>query len=528
MRSRLFVEGHRREPPHARAGYPLIHPRGGEARLNGRPDSAVEVSLSTVEKSGMIGKILAEYRIVEELDGQVGSQEFKAIGFDNQRPVAIRLFPSALSNDKPRLQALLESLRKISRLDQPGIPRLIGSGMNGGRAYIIMPFMTGGSLQERLEIGQISGADALTMLDKIANALDKAHDLGVVHGQLSPAHVMFDDRGQLQIIGLGLTPSLMDDRQPPAADSGHDHIAPEVGKGGQPTPASDQYSLAVLAFELLAGQPVHEALQAVAFTRSNAGDPPSAQPHLSPQVIQVLERALEDDPSRRFSGVSEMVRALHEAMRADGTNSRASNTATRATPSIIRRLGLGLVSLAFVALGCFALTLPAMAAAGWMGLDLASITNLFSDRQTGPGATAIRGESPFGLPDLSPSMPASTSSAPPQALLPTQAQLGGALGPTQVGLPIDDPSHADSAPKELDQPNGQTEQAVEGAPQPGGSSSSQNLATPTATPGAWLTPDPNDPQQSSPTPAPAQPTPTASGGCPIPSKQGCNGSVPSP
>lgn len=371
----------------------------------------------------MIGKILAEYRILEELGGQAGSRVYKAMGFDSRRPVAIKLFPSDLPNDQPQLQTLLDSLRRISRLDQPGIPRLIGSGLNGGRAYIIMPFMTGGSLQERLEMGQISPSHTLLLIEVIAGALETIHERSTVHGHLSPSEVMFDDTGQPQIIGLGHSPFVPDRWATTLDRDGGEYTAPEVRNGSPPTAASDQYSLAVLAFELLTGQRVHEALEAAALGASNGGASSDPRAELAPEVVEVLQRALEDEPSRRYGSVSELARALREATGMPPSVSRPPRLGradSQTAHPIGRSLALGIVSLTFVALGCFALTLPALAARG-IRLDLGSIADIFSVRQKAPTAGVEPDRSWSSLPDLPRSISTPTSFATPDLVVLTPA-----------------------------------------------------------------------------------------------------------
>jgi hypothetical protein len=487
------------------------------------------VSAAARKKTEMIGKILAEYRIVEELGGQAGAQVFKAIGYDSRRPVAIKLFPSALSRDKSKLHALLDSLRKTSGLNQPGIPRLIGSGLNGGRAYIVMPFMTGGSLQERLEIGQIRSADTLPLLDKIAAVLEQTHSMGVVHGHLSPAEVMFDDTGQLQIIGLGLTPFLSDGAGTTEELAGREHVAPEVREGGRPTPASDQYSLAVLAFELLTGQCVHEALEAGALNAMSGGTGDTAKPKLNLKVIEVLQRGLEEDPSQRFAGVSDMMRALRQALRQIASPIHApqpSRRERRRPPQVVgRTLGWGAMSLAVVALGCFALTLPALAAARWMRVDFGSIAGLFSGQATAPTSAPADHRRITLPPERAPLMPTPVSIGQPQVLAPTPATLGEAPQPAQDEPQSDDEQHDDPAPTALSAADeGLTGQEAADAPQSEGALA-DDPAGATPTPATLETVVSDDPLQPSPTP---EPTATASGMCSDPSKQICTESLRAP
>jgi serine/threonine protein kinase len=475
----------------------------------------------------MIGKILAEYRIVEGLGGQAGIEVYKAIGIDGRRPVAIKLFPSNLSHDK--LQALLDSLRKLSGLDQPGIPRLIGSGLNGGRAYIIMPFMTGGSLKDRLEIGQISPADALTLLEQIAAALEETHELGVVHGHLSPGEVMFDETGQMQIIGLGQTPFVLNDSDATAESFAGEHVAPEVRSGGQPTPASDQYSVAVLAFELLTGQCVEQALEAAVPETSNEGTASDAGIRLAPEVAEVLQRALQEDPSKRYASVAEMVRALRQAMRTPTYPNGAPlpiAAAARIFPRIRRSVGWGMASLAIVALGCFALTLPAVAAARWMRLELGSIADLLPYRQPGTGPTAISDPRQISLPEISPWISTPTSADRPEALIPTAIRLGDVSQPTQIGASTKDDNPEKPAPTEVSAADDSSEDPQQAETPVPGSASVDGPAGADPTQTIWLTATPNDPQHSSPTPVPPLITATSWNRCSNPAGQGCTDTLP--
>lgn len=452
-------------------------------------------------KTGMIGAILAEYRLLEELGGQGGSQVYKAVGFDGRKPVAIKLFPAEIHHDKEKLQSLLDSLRKVARLDQPGIPRLIGSGVSGGRPYVVMPFMTGGSLRDRLEIGNVSPENASDLLTKISEVLDRIHALGVVHGHLSASEVMFDDAGQLQIIGLGQPPLVSNGSNGQGKQAIHEYLAPEVREGAQPTPASDQYSLAVLAFELLSGLRVKEAVKAAADLKAGAGgsvaDPGHRQIQLPPKVSEVLQRALDDDPSRRFGSVGEMIRALDSAARTPSLPSRAPGSTPHSEGRIRRSLGWGFASMVVVVFACFALSVPALAAVRWMGFDLTSIAGLLSDQRRVPTVSGTPELLHARLPQPTPNQPGSVVDDPPAAIFPTQDTVG------QTDPPSASPPEDSEAPDPVE---AASMAPTQDASLPGSASNNPDDAT--ATQAVSSTPDPNNPQQASPTPPPAQPTPT--------------------
>ena len=448
-------------------------------------------------KTGMIGAILAEYRLLEELGGQGGSQVYKAVGFDGRKPVAIKLFPAEIHHDKEKLQSLLDSLRKVARLDQPGIPRLIGSGVSGGRPYVVMPFMTGGSLRDRLEIGNVSPENASDLLTKISEVLDRIHALGVVHGHLSASEVMFDDAGQLQIIGLGQPPLVSNGSNGQGKQAIHEYLAPEGREGAQPTPASDQYSLAVLAFELLSGLRVKEAVKAAADLKAGASDsvadPGHRQIQLPPKVSEVLQRALDDDPSRRFGSVGEMIRALDSAARTPSLPSRAPGSTPHSEGRIRRSLGWGFASMVVVVFACFALSVPALAAVRWMGIDLTSIAGLLSDQPPVPLVA--------GTPELLHArLPQPTPIRPGPATEDSQAAFF--LTPNPIGP---DNPQSESTVEDAEAPDpaeAVTTAPVQDAQQPG--SASSDTGDPTATQVFTSTPEPNNPQQASPSPTDQQ------------------------
>jgi hypothetical protein len=484
----------------------------------------MDLSYASAEKTGMIGKILAEYRIVEALGGQAGIEVYKAIGIDGRRPVAIKLFPPDLSRDKPRLQAVLDSLRKLSGLDQPGIPRLIGSGLNGGRAYIIMPFMTGGSLKDRLKIGQISPADSLALLEQIATVLEEAHKLGVVHGHLSPNEVMFDDSGRMQIIGLGHRPPPPNNRETDAENLADEHLAPEVRKGDRPTPASDQYSLAVLGFELLTGQCVEQALETTTPEASDGEKSAATEIDLAPEVAGVLQRALQEDPPARYGSVAEMAHAFRQAVLTHAALDGSFLSAAAAGPASSRArrtLGWGLASLLVVALGCFMLTLPALAAVRWMRLELGPITDLFPGRQPQAGETAVSGPSQINRPAIFPWISTPTLADVQEAVAPTAvgqasdsdpARIVGSAGNRDPAVPA--PTEFSAADESAEDPH------RESTPAPGsGSIDGPAGVDPTQT--AWATGSPDDPQQASPTAVPPLITVTSWNGCSGSGGQGC-------
>ena len=430
--------------------------------------------------------VLGDYRIQEELGGSVGSQVFRAVGHDQSSTVAIKVFPASVTENRQTTERLLQSLRTVARIDQPGIPRMIGSGMVAGRPYIVMPFFASGSLRDRLEMGMMSLANLEPALTEISAILGCAHSHGVVHGDLRPSEILFDTDGQMQIIGLGQTLDLPN--QPDSGPQPADEVyrAPEGLHGQPPTPMSDQYSLAVIALEIATGFDPRSALRSL---QAGVADGPyhatrqdRSRPSLPPRMIQVLRRAVADDPGQRFPSVADMERALLAAMH--GTPLPAaeppSENAAGEPPRRKRRSRIAIPATALALILCFAATIPAMSSSNLGGFDLGHYTGLLvealsrkggqasepvtapassingTDPNSSADSTALSGEPPTSSnveggtpPTSSPSSPADAADAPASTPQSADADPGSdavptdipvAPGPTSTIIPVSSPT----------------------------------------------------------------------------------------
>jgi hypothetical protein len=226
-------------------------------------------------------------------------------------------------------------------------------------------------------------------------------------------------------------------------------------------------------------------------------EPGHLQIQLPPKVSQVLQRALDDDPSRRFGSVGEMIRALDSAARTPSLPLRAPRPRLHSEGRIRRSLGWGFASMVVVVFACFALSVPALAAVRWMGFDLTSIASLLSDQRPVP----MVAETPELLnprpPQPTPIQPGAANEDSPAALFLTP---DGSLDPDRPDDPRSEPPGEDAeAP---DPAEAATTAPTQDSQQPGNASS--DTGDPTATLVFSGTPDPNDPQQASPTPTDQQ------------------------
>ena len=420
-------------------------------------------------KAGPPDPVVAGYRIDEELGGRGGSQVFKAISLDHSSPVAIKIFPAGTTGNKQTMQQLLQSLRTVARIDQPGIPRLIGSGTVADRPYIVMPYFASGCITDRLEMGLLSLADLGPALTEIASALRCAHSHGVVHGDLKPSEILFDMDGQMQVIGLGQTlhPYVDSGSSPQPVDE--IYKAPEVLRGQPPTPASDQYSLAIIALEIATGFDARNALRLIEEGRdyrpSYATRQDLSRSSLPPRVIQVLRRAIADDPAQRFPSVADMESSLLAALHDTAVPAAGPPAETKATQPQRRRRAylLPLMATAVAVALCFATAFPVMSSANLGGLDLGRYTGMLMDAFSGrAGEAPESAASPISVVDgLDPVSSGattaingepSTASAVEGGMTPTHtlSSPGGvADGPTDAPQPSDLEAPTDPNPMTL-------------------------------------------------------------------------------
>ena len=190
----------------------------------------------------MSSQTIGRYEIKRELGRGGMSTVFHANDPRFKRDVAIKVLPREFLHD-PLFRARFErEAETIAALEHPGIVPVYDFGEDDGQLYLVMRYMGGGSLSDRLEKGPLSLTRTVSILQRIAPALDKAHGLGVVHRDLKSANILFDedDNGFLSDFGIakltetsfGLTGTGSMIGTPAFSASGHNHsIRPSVSSG---------------------------------------------------------------------------------------------------------------------------------------------------------------------------------------------------------------------------------------------------------------------------------------------------------
>ena len=244
---------------------------------------------------------------------------------DLRRKVAIKVLDDHLARDPETRRRFMREARAAARLSSHDhIITIFDVGEWNDRPFIVMEYLSGGTLAQRMREGRPDRRDVLRWLEEAAEALNCAHREGIVHRDVKPANLLFDGRGELHVADFGI--ARIADETTGMTMAGTilgtaGYLSPEQASGASATEQSDVYSLAVVAYELLTGGRPFERGSATAEASAHIHEPvPPASERgvgLPPEVDAVFERALAKDPSRRYRSATDDVGALRAAFEAD-------------------------------------------------------------------------------------------------------------------------------------------------------------------------------------------------------------------
>jgi predicted Ser/Thr protein kinase len=257
-----------------------------------------------------------EYRIERTL-GQGGmSVVFLAEELSLGRPVALKVFPQALAIEKSASDRFRHEARIAASLEHPHIAPIHRFGVGPGFLWYTMKFINGRSLAETLrEVGRMDLYSVLSLAEQMASALDCAHQHGVVHRDMKPANVMLDNNSWAFVCDFGVAKAQNTKLTQTGGTIGTPaYMSPEQLYGRPLDGRSDQYSLAVVLFELLAGHHPFPADSVAELVQMHCTAPPpplsQTRADLPERVVLGVQRAMSKDPDARFDSVISFLTAI--------------------------------------------------------------------------------------------------------------------------------------------------------------------------------------------------------------------------
>ena len=276
----------------------------------------------------MIPKTIGRYRIKAELGRGGMSTVFLAHDPRFERDVAIKLLPLELLHQPTFRRRFEREAKVVASLDHPAIVPVYDFGEEDGQPFLVMRFMTGGSLGERLKQGAISIAESARIMKKLAPALDEVHAHGVIHRDLKPSNVLFDQRNEPYISDFGT--AKLKYAHTKLTDTGGAvgtpaYMSPEQIQGNDELDGrSDIYTLGVILFEMLTGKHPYQTNTPIAVAVKHMFEPvPNLQemePDLPPACQEVIVRAMAKQRDHRYPTAVAFSEALQELAETIGDN----------------------------------------------------------------------------------------------------------------------------------------------------------------------------------------------------------------
>jgi serine/threonine protein kinase len=276
-----------------------------------------------------VGERLANgrYEVVEVLGVGGMSTVLGAFDRDIERPVALKIL-----HDAGGAAALLDEARILAAAHSPHVVSVFALHLDASPPFLVMERVYGMSLDRVLRDSPPSYLEGMSILSRIAHALDVLHDRGITHGDVKAGNVLIDESGDVKLADLGITPLLR------RAGSGDVfgtplYMPPErargIAVGSALLPRGDVYSFAVLAFIVLARRAPFTDASSHELIRMHAVETPPTLSSLStlpPTLDAPLARALSKDPKERYARAGELMRELTRAARGVGADGRAVRT----------------------------------------------------------------------------------------------------------------------------------------------------------------------------------------------------------
>lgn len=277
-------------------------------------------------KFSWIGKKLSGRYQIEELLGQGGmSAVYKATDPNLKRVVAVKLIHPHLSGDPDFVRRFEEEAAAVAQLRHPGIIQVYDFNNDDDNYYMVLEFVPGETIQDHLKRLNASGrklsvTKAVEYIADICDAVDYAHQRGMIHRDIKPANLMLNVMGQAILMDFGIAKIVGGQRHTAtgAVVGTALYMAPEQIKGENPDRRADIYSLGVTLFEMLSGHPPFEADSAMTLMMMHVNDPVPDVRELNPEVpddlVAVINKALAKHPDDRYQSAAQMAAALRNVL----------------------------------------------------------------------------------------------------------------------------------------------------------------------------------------------------------------------
>jgi serine/threonine protein kinase len=283
-----------------------------------RPEKEIPFSrtrtIQQLPKALAEGSVLAgKYRIVEPIGKGGMGVVYKAEDTKLKRSVAVKFLPSELSDDSEAGERFLREAQAVAALSHPHICTIHEINEEEKQPFIVMEYVEGQSLKQKIEQGPLDQAEALDIAIQVAEGLEEAHKKGIIHRDIKPGNIMLTTKGQAKVMDFGLAKVLGKSLITKEARTMGTvaYMSPEQARGEKVDYRSDIWSFGVVMYEMLTGQLPFKGEHEQAIVYSILKEKPEPITDLKADipvsVVEVVGKALEKNPDKRYKQAEELL-----------------------------------------------------------------------------------------------------------------------------------------------------------------------------------------------------------------------------
>jgi WD40 repeat protein len=332
------------EAPTAAPAEPATQPMPGQPRPTFHEDATVApTDQATIDHGPSTGasapdaspsrvRYFGDYEIVREIARGGMGVVFEARQVSLNRIVALKMILAGQLANETDVKRFYSEAEAAANLDHPGIVPIFEVGQHEGQHYFSMGYVEGQSLSHRLANGPLPPREAAELMVKVAEAIEFAHQRGLIHRDLKPANILLDKKGNPRVTDFGLAKRLETDSG--LTGSGQimgtpSYMPPEQadGKRGEVGPPSDVYALGATLYATLTGRPPFQAATPMDTILQVIGDEPVPPRRLNPAVDRDLEticlKAMAKEPARRYATAGDLAADLRRFLAGEPIRARS-------------------------------------------------------------------------------------------------------------------------------------------------------------------------------------------------------------
>jgi eukaryotic-like serine/threonine-protein kinase len=273
----------------------------------------------------MVGKTLGHYQISFQLGKGGMGEVYQAKDQKLGRDVAIKVLPEEFAKDTDRVARFQREAKLLASLNHPNIAAIHGLEESGGINFLVLELVEGDTLADQIKLGPIPVEESLKLALQIAEALEAAHEKGVIHRDLKPANIKVTPDGKVKVLDFGLAKAFVGDQaelnlsnSPTLSNAATQqgvilgtaaYMSPEQARGKSVDKRADIWAFGCVLYEMLTGRQTWTGATVtdiIAAALAKEPDLGSLPPHIHPRIRELLSRCLQKDPAERFRDVGDV------------------------------------------------------------------------------------------------------------------------------------------------------------------------------------------------------------------------------